>query len=139
MLLQPKRLLATNWIIAWLHCNFYLSYNYLYFIIRHHTNVRAGLGIYSNVPPVINQGLQALTRLAGLLQQQQYRPQHQQQQYQSNRGSSEYITNHIHKYFYLGLTKVYIVTIICCTIFYYIIHVLNCSNKAMDINLCKDL
>ncbi|PNF18929.1 hypothetical protein B7P43_G15788, partial [Cryptotermes secundus] len=59
-------------------------------MLGHHTNVRAGAGIYSSVPPVINQGLQALTRLAGLLQQHQYQPHHQQQQQQqqqSNRGS----------------------------------------------------
>lgn len=56
-------------------------------MLGHHTNVRAGLGIYSSVPPVINQGLQALTRLAGLLQQHQFQP-HNQQQQQSNRGSN---------------------------------------------------
>ncbi|KDR24133.1 5'-3' exoribonuclease 2-like protein [Zootermopsis nevadensis] len=53
-----------------------------------HTNVRAGLGIYSAVPPTISQGLQALTQLAGLQPQNQYSRQMQVLP-QSGWGSSE--------------------------------------------------
>jgi hypothetical protein len=63
--------------------------------------MRAGLGIYSSIPPPsFNQQLENLTRLAGLLQQNQYhsqqqqqqqqQPQHYQQQQYSSRGTGKY-------------------------------------------------
>jgi hypothetical protein len=59
------------------------------------------MGIYSNIPPPsFNNQLDALTRIAGLLQHNQYHSQQQQQQHQqqsySSRGLGKYSIYYSH-------------------------------------------